>query len=230
MKGVLPDTFKKKFHTTFGIFQSVADLHTVVMPALAVVDAIIAQEGLGPMFGNPVEMNLIIAGKNSVAVDAISSVVMGFGPAEDQIINAAAKAGIGAAELDKIEVVGEPIANVQRRFKRGDETALEVMPAGFRLLLPETACTGCVNSVMYALMTMRDRKLLDMAEGWTVVAGKIDKLPSVDKKRLLLVGKCTSKFKKHGVFVDGCPAWSWDVAGGLLGVDGTTLSMRPRGT
>ena len=71
MKGLLPDTFKRKFHTTFGIFQGVAELCTIVRPALAVVDGIIGQEGLGPMFGTPVEMDLIIAGKDPVVGKSI---------------------------------------------------------------------------------------------------------------------------------------------------------------
>jgi uncharacterized protein (DUF362 family) len=226
MKGVLPDTFKKKFHTTFGVPQSVADLHTVVRPALAVVDGIIAQEGMGPMFGTPVEMSLIIAGRNPVAVDAITSVIMGFKPREDQIIDAAVKSGIGTADLNEIKVVGESISNIQRRFKSADETALEVMPEGFQLLLGEKACSACRNSVTYALMTMKNRNLLDKAAEWTMVVGKIDKLPEVDREFLLLAGKCTSRFKSRGVFVDGCPVSSWDVVGRILGIKGAEAKLR----
>ncbi|MCK5213178.1 MAG: DUF362 domain-containing protein, partial [Dehalococcoidia bacterium] len=64
MKGVLPDVLKKKFHTTYGVFQAVADLNTVVPPAFSVVDGIIGQEGFGPVFGTPIELDLIIAGRN----------------------------------------------------------------------------------------------------------------------------------------------------------------------
>jgi uncharacterized protein (DUF362 family) len=80
VKGLVPDAIKKKFHTTYGVFQAVADLNTVVRPALAVVDGIIGQEGLGPLFGTPIEMDLIIAGKDPVAVDSITGLVMGIAP------------------------------------------------------------------------------------------------------------------------------------------------------
>ncbi|MFC1953730.1 DUF362 domain-containing protein, partial [Chloroflexota bacterium] len=91
MKGVLPDIFKRKFHLTFGIFQGVADLCTVIRPALSVVDGIIAMEGLGPTEGTPVKMGLIIAGKDPVAVDTTTGLVMGFEPGEDETANAAAE-------------------------------------------------------------------------------------------------------------------------------------------
>jgi uncharacterized protein (DUF362 family) len=97
-KGLMPDTYKRKFHTTFGIYQGVADLCTVARPSLAVIDGIIAQEGLGPMFGLPVEMDLIIAGKDPVATDAVASVVMGFGPRESGCIDAAHKMKIGTSD------------------------------------------------------------------------------------------------------------------------------------
>jgi len=93
MKGVLPDTFKRKFHTTFGVFQSIADLCTVVRPDLSVVDGILAMEGLGPAFGDPIETDLIIAGEDVVAVDAVTSEVMGFEPTDYGCVYSAARTG-----------------------------------------------------------------------------------------------------------------------------------------
>lgn len=223
MKGLLPDTFKRKFHLDIGLYQGIADLHTVIKPALAVVDGIIAQEGLGPMAGKPVEMDLIIAGKDLVAVDAITSVIMGFAPRESGVTDAAATSGIGTAEPEEIEVVGEPIPNVQRRFKRAEESVYELVtiPEGFQLLLAEKACTGCRNCVLSSLVELKDRGQLDKARGWTVVAGKIDKFPKADRERLLLVGNCTAKFRKRGIFVKGCTPNDRDVVSAILGEEPT---------
>ena len=218
MKGVLPDTFKRKFHLTFGIFQGVADLCTVIRPALSIVDGIIAQEGLGPTEGDPVEMGLIIAGKDPVAVDTVTSAIMGFEPGEDEAVNVAVQSRIGTADMNRIEVFGESISSVKRKFKRADEAILELLsiPENFQLIFAEKACTGCRNSVLMSLNAMKERDLLDGVVGWTVVAGKVDQLPEVDKNHLLLVGKCTSRFKNHGIVVDGCPPHGINIAGGLL--------------
>ena len=220
MKGLLTDTYKRKFHLDFGLYQGVADLNTVVKPALSVVDGIIAQEGLGPQSGTPVEMDLIIAGKDPVAVDAVTSVIMGFAPRESGIIDEAAKRGIGTAELEEIEIVGESIASVQRRFKRAEEGVYDLItiPEDFQLLLGEKACTGCRNCVLSSLVEMKTRGHLEKAGGWTIVAGKIDKFPEgTDRERLMLVGNCTARFRRRGIFVRGCTPNDRDVISAILG-------------
>ena len=220
MKGLLTDTYKRKFHLDFGLYQGVADLNTVVKPALSVVDGIIAQEGLGPQSGTPIEMDLIIAGKDPVAVDAVTSVIMGFAPRESGIIDEAAKRGIGTAELEEIEIVGESIASVQRRFKRAEEGVYDLItiPEDFQLLIGEKACTGCRNCVLSSLVEMKTRGHLEKASGWTIVAGKIDKFPEgTDRERLMLVGNCTARFRRRGVFVRGCTPNDRDVISAILG-------------
>jgi len=219
MKGILPDIYKRKLHTTFGIFQGVADLCTIVKPDLAVVDGIIGMEGLGPADGEPVEMGLIIAGKDPVAVDTVTALVMGFEPMEYGSINAAAKANIGTDDLTEIDVVGEPVAKVQRRFKRASEAIAEMpFPEGFQILMDEKTCSGCRNTVTAVLMAVKDAGQLDRAAGWTVIAGKLDQLPDVDKAKLLLVGACTAKHKNEGIYVAGCAPNNRDVVGGMRGM------------
>ena len=68
---------------------------------------------------------------------------------------------------------------------------------------------------------VRDADQLDRAAGWTVIAGEIDKLPDVNKKKLLLIGACTAKFKKEGIFVNGCPPHNRDICRGFhhTGID-----------
>ena len=79
LKGLLTDKGKKAMHQE-GLFEGVVDLLSGVRPQLAVVDAIICQEGLGPIFGRPVEMNLVIAGEDLVAVDATCAQLIGYEP------------------------------------------------------------------------------------------------------------------------------------------------------
>jgi uncharacterized protein (DUF362 family) len=81
LKGLLTDKGKRAMHQE-GLFEGVVDLMTAVKPKLAVVDAIICQEGVGPIFGKPVEMNLIVAGKDLVAVDSTCARLIGYQPAE----------------------------------------------------------------------------------------------------------------------------------------------------
>src|SRR3972149_4067069 len=103
MFGLLPDKFKAKYHAK-GISKVIVDINTVLKPHLTVIDGFVAMEGDGPVNGTPVQMNLIIAGKDPVATDATGARVMGIDPHDIRHIREAHQKGIG--EIDNIEVVG----------------------------------------------------------------------------------------------------------------------------
>ncbi|MFO0910623.1 MAG: DUF362 domain-containing protein [Isosphaeraceae bacterium] len=83
-------------------------------PHLSVVDGFVAMHREGPRHGTPIKMGTVIAGTDPVAVDAVATAVMGFDPRRIGYLVYADLAGIGIADLDAIEVVGEPIAGVRR--------------------------------------------------------------------------------------------------------------------
>lgn len=97
--------------------ENIVDLASVLKPSLTVIDGIIAGEG-HETSGKPVQMNLVIAGTDPVAVDAVGAAVMGVQPTEVKHLVLAEKKGLGKCHLENIEVVGEQIATVQRKFRR----------------------------------------------------------------------------------------------------------------
>ena len=115
MFGLLPDKFKGKYHMN-GISKVIVDINTVIKPALTVIDGFVAMEGRGPSDGDPVKMDLIIAGKDVVATDATAARVMGFDPMEISHIRTAYKKGLG--NIDNIEIVGSKLEEVRREFKK----------------------------------------------------------------------------------------------------------------
>lgn len=114
MMGVLAS--KGSMHTG-GLSKNIADLASIVRPRVAVIDGIIAGEG-HETSGDPVEMNLVIAGTDPVAVDAVGAAVMEVPPTEVKHLNLAAQKGLGTCDLDEITILGEPIARVKRKFRR----------------------------------------------------------------------------------------------------------------
>ena len=114
MFGLLPDKFKGKYHMK-GISKVVVDINTVLKPAFTVIDGFVGMEGEGPVDGTPVQMNLIIAGKDVVATDATAARVMGFNPYEITHIRKAYEKGLGLSEA---EIVGEKLETVKRTFKQ----------------------------------------------------------------------------------------------------------------
>ncbi|MEM3565667.1 MAG: DUF362 domain-containing protein [Candidatus Bathyarchaeia archaeon] len=96
---------------------NIADLASVLKPSLTVIDGIIAGEG-HETSGNPVKMDLVIVGTDPVAVDAVGSALMGVSPTEVEHLVLAEKKGLGTCRLENIEVVGEFIERVKRKFRR----------------------------------------------------------------------------------------------------------------
>jgi len=115
MFGLLPDKFKAKYHAR-GIGKVIVDINTVIRPVLTVIDGFVAMEGRGPVDGSPVQMNLIIASKDVVAADSTGCRVMGIDPHEVAHIRRAHEKNMG--NIDDIDVLGEKIENVARRFKQ----------------------------------------------------------------------------------------------------------------
>ena len=115
MFGLIPDKFKAKYHAK-GISSVILDINSIIKPALTVIDGFVAMEGKGPIHGNPVQMNLIIASKDVAAADAVGCQVMGIDPHTYSHIRRAQEKGIG--NIDNLEVVGEKIETVMRPFKK----------------------------------------------------------------------------------------------------------------
>lgn len=113
MFGLLPEKLKGKYHS-MGISDVVVDINTVLKPALTVIDGFVAMEGKGPTNGDPVKMNLIIAGTDVVATDATACRIMGFNPNEVKHIRKANEKGLGRIDA---QVLGQSVSSVARPFK-----------------------------------------------------------------------------------------------------------------
>lgn len=83
---------------------------------LVVVDGSTAMEGNGPGNGTLVPMDVIIAGTNPLATDMVAASVMGFQPEEIPTFVWANKAGMQPQSLDEIDIRGEEVSRVSRRF------------------------------------------------------------------------------------------------------------------
>jgi len=111
--GLLPIP-KHRFHAQLD--EVLCDLVTARKPDLVVIDGLVAMEGQGPLWGSPVAMDLIIAGRSVVAVDAVCAAVMGLDPTRIPHLALAHERGLGEVDPKKIDVRGLAIAAVRRPF------------------------------------------------------------------------------------------------------------------
>jgi uncharacterized protein (DUF362 family) len=101
MSGCLKNLFgvirmKRKVILHNRVDDAIVDINKVLRPDLCVVDGVIAHEGIGgPAFGTPKRCDLLVAGLNSVAVDACCAKIMGFRPRTIRHLNLCAKCGLG---------------------------------------------------------------------------------------------------------------------------------------
>ncbi len=96
--------------------KKIVDLVSIIKPRIAVIDGIIAGEG-HETSGNPIKMNIVIAGTDPVAVDAVGSAVMGIATEKVKHLRLAEEKGLGTCCLEKIEVLGEPIEKVKKSLE-----------------------------------------------------------------------------------------------------------------
>ncbi|MGO9275716.1 MAG: DUF362 domain-containing protein [Terriglobia bacterium] len=114
----------------FRVPRVTADLVAARPIHLAVIDGIHTMTaGEGPWTGKnkPVHPGLLVAGTNCVETDAVCTALMGFDPMADRgtapfekcdsTLKLAEQLGLGTRDLNRIEVVGTPIAEARVNFR-----------------------------------------------------------------------------------------------------------------
>ena len=166
--------------------------------------------------GKPIEMDLVLAGRDLVAVDAVCGYIAGFSPAVVAITWEATVRGLGVSATEDIEVSGESIESVQRPFMRvleDDRMKIE----GFNLLYGEATCTGCRMGVMSSIFDMKEANQMMYLPGITIVTGDPEIPEDIPKDGLVTVGRCVPKNKRSDRYVKGCPPNNLDIVQAIMG-------------
>jgi len=115
--GIGPGSFygfpKLKLHEFGDPSEVMVDLLSFHPADYALVGGCFGVEGDGQQ---NVRHNVIVAGANAVAVDAVAAAVMGFSPAELLFLRNASKKGFGTHDLNQIHARGNSLAEVRRKF------------------------------------------------------------------------------------------------------------------
>ncbi len=99
------------------ITYNLAALVKYLAPHIAVIDGYTGMEGRGPGGGEEVFLGIAIASSDFLAADAVAAKVMGFEPMEIGYIRYIHELGLGIADMNDIEVIGEDIGDVRKEFK-----------------------------------------------------------------------------------------------------------------
>lgn len=150
MYGVIPAGLRRRFHgeyfRTDDFCQALVDIFSLAKPRLSIMDGIIAMEGEGPGSGNLKQLGLILAGKDTVALDTVAGHIFGLKPDDVLTTRYAGERELGINNIGNIEIAGERLENVVTQgFK---------LPAGVSRVAVNRAPRGLVR---FATMQMSPR-------------------------------------------------------------------------
>jgi uncharacterized protein (DUF362 family) len=100
-----------------GIPQCILDLQDLIKPRFALVDAVVAMEGDGPINGKAKEMGFFVLGDDLAAIDATCARTMGFDPVELDYIKIAGEV-VGNISPETVSVIGLELDKVKKTFER----------------------------------------------------------------------------------------------------------------
>jgi uncharacterized protein (DUF362 family) len=111
--GCIPIRKKAKYHK---ILPSIlADVYEVIGGVdLSIMDGTYLWRGAGDL---RVPMNIVLAGRDAVAVETVGAILAGLKPEKMPVTQEFVKRGLGAGDLEDIEVVGTPLESLREESK-----------------------------------------------------------------------------------------------------------------
>jgi uncharacterized protein (DUF362 family) len=103
--------------------RTIVDLMSYHPPDLAITECFVGMDGQGPTTGPLVRKNLVIAGTDPVAVDAVTAYSMGYTPRDIGYLYWGNLKGYGTYDLDRITLSGATLNDIRTSFskaRRGD--------------------------------------------------------------------------------------------------------------
>jgi uncharacterized protein (DUF362 family)/ferredoxin len=110
--GVVPGLHKPIFHARFQNPQHfgsmIVDLNELLSPTFQIMDAVVGLEGNGPASGSPRQVGMILACTDPFSLDVVACRMIGIPPLEVPTTREAVARNILAADLEPIELLGDP--------------------------------------------------------------------------------------------------------------------------
>ncbi|MDR1538373.1 MAG: DUF362 domain-containing protein [Clostridiales bacterium] len=150
------------------IYQKIVNLTRAAKPTWFLVDSLYACQGNGPFSPYPEDLvkdfNTIFAGSDPVAVDTVAEALMDWeNPGKNAPATVlAAFEGLGTNNLEEIELLGAPIEQVKRKFRKKDTILQGIFP-NVNVVVGSACEPGC-------------RVLVRMALDELLVTGKLSQL------------------------------------------------------
>lgn len=198
LKGIIPDSEKRRFHTK-GLHEPIARLSAAVAQNVGqmfcVVDAICGdisfEEG-----GNPLRRDMLIAGADPVLTDAYCAGLLGLAPEQVEYITLASKYKAGLLYDEKTAKI--LVLNEDKK-PRHEKIESDAVRKAAVFVNEKSACSACYSALICALLKTGNNKLsgIKIGQGYkNQTGGGIG------------IGNCCAGISRH---ILGCPPKAYDI-------------------
>jgi uncharacterized protein (DUF362 family) len=198
LKGCIPDHEKRRFHT-LGLHGPIAYLNKAITTHFCVVDGICGdltfEEG-----GNPVTMNMLLAGSDPLLLDSYCAGLIGYHAEDIEYLRIASKIGVGRLFDGNAEVV-ELNSGSKPAFSKPDSGMVKRLATHIN---EDQACSTCYAALIHALHHTKSPGVkIDIGQGYRGKTGQLG------------CGSCTNGYDYH---IPGCPPKAVDIIDGLRSI------------
>lgn len=178
----------------FRLHKKLADVYTVIQPDFTLVDGTVATiyghyppEALHKQ--SLVPLNILVGGRDTVAVDTVCARILGYEVEEVGHLREARDAGLGCADLERIDVKGEQLTRFKKKYPY---QLFDAFPHDVEIVRGEdrNCLEGCdANTLALLQMLYLD---YEGKGGFTIVMGKGFEKKKIDSitGRVLVAGPC----------------------------------------
>ena len=197
LKGFLKQEDKPLFHRV-GLNQAVVELNRIIKPSLNLVDFTIPRQH---------HQGFLLAGRDIVAVDSVSSALMGLTPHTIPLLKLGSQAGLGEVNLTDISIIGEDTKGLKVHYELPSEWLSKTFPL-LTIKGHDTACSGCTIPLFSSLARLADQGKR-LKKPLTILLGR-ENLEG-ESSQTCIIGNCSPEKRKQEKNVKGCPPKVTDI-------------------
>ncbi len=146
--GIIPGGLKQRLHNTAkgerDFSKLLVDIYQNIKPCLNIMDGVVGMEGNGPTSGSPKKVGLILASRNTVALDLAGSKIMGYSPKKVFHLVEAIKRGLyPSINFELVGMKELPIVNFKKPIGEGIISTVRKLFGEKPIVVDETKCIKC---------------------------------------------------------------------------------------
>lgn len=206
MKGLITrDKQRLAFHL-LDVNKCIVDQNKVYKPQLSIVEGLIGLQGIGPLDpGKPIDLGILIAGEDPVAVDSTCCRIMGLDPEQVRHIKIAAENGLGRIKPEQIEIAGESLEDVTPdKFEKPPATIEGISPYEKIKIVPGRPCSNCIAGLASYLHGYINKDIVEKAfNEIKILVGAGAEAEYTGNE--IAIGNCLKKYDGKIPYCPGCP-------------------------